>query len=57
MLYTFRCAVYFADTYGNIQEPEKLKWWYWMDEQKVDSVTKDKEIRKTKNLPLTRVLR
>ena len=57
MLYTFRCAVYFADTYGDIQEPEKLKWWYWMDEQKVDSVTKDKEIRKTKNLPLTRVLR
>ncbi|HCN83565.1 MAG TPA: pathogenicity locus [Sphingobacteriaceae bacterium] len=48
MLYTFRCAVYFADTFGDIQDPEKLKWWYWMDEQKVDSVTKDKEIRKAK---------
>jgi hypothetical protein len=57
MLYTFRCAVYFADTYGYIQESEKLKWWYWMDKEKVDSETKGKEIRKTKNPPLTRVLR
>ena len=49
MLYTFRCAVYFANTYGDIQEPEKLKWWYWIDEQKVDSITKDYQIRILKN--------
>ena len=49
MLYTFRCAIYFADTYGDIQDPMKLKWWYWMDEQKVNSITKDEQIRKTKN--------
>ena len=45
MLYTFRCAVYYADTYGQLQDPEKLKWWYWMDELKVDSKTKDRQIR------------
>ena len=27
MLYTFRCAVYFAST--KKPKPEKLKWWYW----------------------------
>lgn len=27
MLYTFRCAVYFAST--KKPEPEKLNWWYW----------------------------
>ncbi|WP_120274110.1 helix-hairpin-helix domain-containing protein [Mangrovibacterium diazotrophicum] len=31
LLYVFRCAVYFAETPGNEQEPEKLKWWYWKD--------------------------
>jgi hypothetical protein len=50
MLYTFRCAVYFAETVGDVQDPEKLKWWNWMDEQRVDSITKDKEIRKIKSL-------
>lgn len=29
MLYTFRCAVYFA-TEEHL-EKEKLKWWYWKD--------------------------
>jgi [ribosomal protein S5]-alanine N-acetyltransferase len=29
MLYTFRCAVYFATE--NDHEKEKLKWWYWKD--------------------------
>ncbi len=29
MLYTFRCAVYFA-TEDN-HEKEKLNWWYWKD--------------------------
>lgn len=28
LLYTFRCAVYFAQ--GG-RDPEKLKWWYWKD--------------------------
>ncbi|MEO5979602.1 MAG: helix-hairpin-helix domain-containing protein [Chryseolinea sp.] len=46
MLYTFRCAVYFANTYGQKQDPIKLKWWSWMDETKVDSKTKDTQIRK-----------
>ena len=45
MLYTFRCAVYYANTIGERQDPNKLKWWYWMDEKKVDSKTKDKQIR------------
>jgi hypothetical protein len=29
MLYTFRCAVYFATEKHH--EEEKLKWWYWKD--------------------------
>lgn len=29
LLYTFRCAVYFAET--SDPEPEKLKWWHWVD--------------------------
>ncbi len=29
MLYTFRCAVYYATEQEH--EPEKLKWWYWKD--------------------------
>jgi nucleotidyltransferase/DNA polymerase involved in DNA repair len=28
LLYTFRCAVYYAE---NGREPEKLKWWNWKD--------------------------
>ena len=29
MLYTFRCAVYYATE--NDHEKEKLNWWYWKD--------------------------
>ncbi|MEC5144025.1 helix-hairpin-helix domain-containing protein [Chitinophaga sp. 212800010-3] len=29
MLYTFRCAVYFATEKEH--EPQKLNWWYWKD--------------------------
>jgi len=29
VLYTFRCAVYFADTPLEQQEQELLKWWNW----------------------------
>jgi hypothetical protein len=53
MLYTFRCAVYYANTFGKRQHPEKLKWWNWMDKRKVDSKTKDAQIRtKYKVAPL-----
>jgi nucleotidyltransferase/DNA polymerase involved in DNA repair len=29
MLYTFRCAVYFASETEH--DPERLKWWHWKD--------------------------
>jgi hypothetical protein len=29
MLYTFRCAVYFATE--KVHDKEKLNWWYWKD--------------------------
>lgn len=29
MLYTFRCAVYFAET--PLGDPELLRWWAWKD--------------------------
>jgi len=29
LLYVFRCAVYYANTPQEEQEPEKLKWWNW----------------------------
>ena len=29
VLYTFRCAVYFASSIRH--DPEKLKWWNWKD--------------------------
>jgi len=29
MLYTLRCAVYFAETPA--PDPERLKWWAWKD--------------------------
>ncbi|MDB5272338.1 MAG: pathogenicity locus [Chitinophagaceae bacterium] len=48
MLYTFRCAVYYAETPNEKREAQKLKWWHWMDKVKVDSKTKDAEIRKKK---------
>lgn len=31
MLYTFRCAVYFASTQK--PDPKKLKWWYWKNKK------------------------
>ncbi len=30
VLYTFRCAVYYAS--NSRHEPERLKWWNWMDD-------------------------
>lgn len=50
MLYTFRCAVYFANTYGGPQDPQKLKWWYWKDEEILNSKTKDKQLRTVKGV-------
>jgi hypothetical protein len=29
MFYTFRCAVYYADTPPEKRDPELLKWWNW----------------------------
>ena len=31
LLYTFRCAVYYASTDKKKQDPEKLKWWNWKE--------------------------
>jgi hypothetical protein len=31
LLYTFRCAVYFAET--KKPDPKKLKWWWWKDKK------------------------
>lgn len=31
MLYTLRCAVYYAA--NAVHDPEKLKWWNWKDER------------------------
>jgi hypothetical protein len=31
VLYTFKCAVYFADTPQKKHDSEKLKWWNWKD--------------------------
>ena len=31
VLYTFRCAVYFAS--NRVHEPQKLKWWHWKEKQ------------------------
>ncbi len=45
MLYTFRCAVYFAETQNKKQDPEKLKWWNWMDKEKITSKEKDEQIQ------------
>jgi hypothetical protein len=33
LLYVFRCAVYYASTPENQQEPEKLLWWNWKDKE------------------------
>jgi hypothetical protein len=37
LLYTFRCAVYYASTPKTKQRPEKLKWWNWKDVTKTKS--------------------
>lgn len=35
LLYTFRCAVYFADTPPEKRDPELLKWWNWKNNNKI----------------------
>ncbi len=32
LLYSFRCAIYFAETSPEKRDPEKLKWWNWKDQ-------------------------
>lgn len=34
LLYTFRCAVYYAKTPERKRDPKKLKWWNWKDPAK-----------------------
>lgn len=34
LLYVFRCAVYYAETKPEKQNPEKLKWWNWKDKNR-----------------------
>jgi hypothetical protein len=34
VLYTFRCAVYYATE--NDHKKEKLNWWYWKDKKYID---------------------
>lgn len=46
VLYTFRCAVYFANTAENKRDPEKLKCWYWMDKEKISSREKHLALQK-----------
>ena len=33
LLYVMRCAVYYAETPKNEQDPERLKWWNWKTTQ------------------------
>jgi Pathogenicity locus len=33
LLYTFRCAVYYADTPPEKRDPELLKWWNWKNKK------------------------
>jgi hypothetical protein len=37
VLYTFRCAVYYANTPASKRKAEKLKWWNWKDAVKTAS--------------------
>jgi len=57
MLYTFRCAIYFANTVNKARDPDKLKWWNWMDKVRVSSVEKDRAIREMFNRPPSQKLR
>ena len=50
MLYTFRCAVYFANTENSVQDKEKLKWWNWMDKERISSKEKHEELKAMLNL-------
>jgi hypothetical protein len=46
LLYTFRCAVYYASTQKNRQKPEKLKWWNWKDNKAVTNVKTSRQRRR-----------
>lgn len=46
VLYTFRCAVYYANTPIKKQDSEKLKWWNWMDKKKISSAEKHEQLLK-----------
>jgi len=33
LLYSFRCAIYYASTDSEAHDPELLKWWNWKDKR------------------------
>ena len=37
--------MFFAETQNKKQDPEKLKWWNWVDKEKITSKEKDKQIQ------------
>ena len=37
LLYSFRCAVYYAETEVQLRDPDLLKWWNWKDTKKSTS--------------------
>ena len=50
MLYTFKCAVYYAETPLEQRDLSKLKWWYWKGNSNISSIEMDKHIRAKNNL-------
>lgn len=49
VLYTFRCAVYFASEKRH--DPELLKWWNWKDERNADGTARRRHGGRTLRLP------
>jgi hypothetical protein len=52
VLYTFRCAVYFATETNH--DPELLKWWNWQDEKTAKPPKRDKPATNSKHKPAGR---
>jgi Pathogenicity locus len=52
VLYTFRCAVYFASE--SKPDPAKLKWWLWMDEPDATKAKRPRPHRQAGRAPTNR---
>lgn len=52
VLYTFRCAVYFATETNH--DHELLKWWNWQDEKTAKPLNRDNPATKSKRKPAGR---